>query len=204
MTPLLFLNRSIKLAILAVILIQTRAGAQTGSPDTPFIPITDSAPALVNGLRAGYIITGESEKEVGKKGNFSRYKLRFYITNTTGEIRVLREWANPNQSGALLVRFSCLNATGARLTSTACSLSASAFTGEEWVDSKDAHGKNIKIKKVINLGYGIRPGETISANTIMIVPLDQRPAITAMFSPAVSHYMAYVPVTVPVPPAGHP
>ena len=109
---------------------------------------------------------------------------------------MLREWANPNRPGALLVRFTCLNATGARLTSTACSLSASLFTGEQWVDSKDSHGNNIRIKKVINLGYGIRPGESISANTIMIVLLDQRPQITAIFSPAVSHYMAYVPVTV--------
>jgi hypothetical protein len=204
MNPVKSFPISFKLALLAVIFVQGRAAAQIGPPDQQFIPITDSAPALANGLKAGYIITGESEKEVGKKGNFSRYKLRFYITNMTGETRVLREreLLHPNQPGALLVRFTCLNATGARLTSTECSISASPFNGEEWVESKDSHGNNIRVKKVINLGYCIRPGESISTNTIMIVPLDQRPQITAIFSPSISHYVTYL--SGPMTPAGQP
>jgi hypothetical protein len=195
MNPLQILTKNFNLVLLAVVLAQSQVAAQTGQGDQQFIPITDSAPALVNGLQAGYIITGESEKEVGKKGNFSRFKVRFYITNTTGETRVLRdrELAHPNQSGALLVRFTCLNATGARLTSTECSLSAAPFNGEQWVDGKDPRGNNVRIKKVIDLGYGIRPGESISTNTVMIVPLDQRPQITAIFSPSISHYIAYLP-----------
>jgi hypothetical protein len=195
MKPVQILLQNFILVLLAVILVQSRVVAQIGPPDQQFIPITDSAPALANGLKAGYIITGESEKEVGKKGNFSRYKLRFYVTNTTSETRVLREGelAHPNQSGALLVRFTCLNATGVRLTSKECSISASPFNGEEWVAGKDPHGNNVRVKKVINLGYGIRPGESISTNTIMIVPLDQRPQITAIFSPSISHYTAYLP-----------
>jgi hypothetical protein len=198
------LHKNFKLVLLAVIFVQSRVAAQIGPPDQQFIPITDSAPAFTHGLKAGYIITGESEKEVGKKGNFSRYKIRFYITNTTGETRVLRdrEMPHPNQSGALLVRFACLNATGARLTSTECSISASPFNGEEWAESKDSHGNNIRVKRVVNLGYGIRPGESISANTIMIVPLDQRPQITAIFSPSISHYVTYLPG--PMAPAGQP
>ena len=61
------------------------------------------------------------------------------------------ELAHPNQSGALLVRFTCLNATGVRLTSKECSISASPFNGEEWVAGKDPHGNNVRVKKVINL-----------------------------------------------------
>ena len=87
-------GKKAKLVVIALILAQAQVGAQMSqavSTAQPFFPVTDSAPALVNGLQAGYIITGESEKEVGKKGNFSRYKVRFYITNTTSETRVLRD-----------------------------------------------------------------------------------------------------------------
>jgi hypothetical protein len=197
--------KKVNLAVILLILAQAQAGAQmsqTISAAQPFFPVTDSAPAVVNGLQAGYIIAGESEKEVGKKGNFSRYKLKFYITNTTNQA-VMVTWGAPaQQTGPLLVRFTCLNATGARLTSKECSLQASPYNTEVWEEGKDAHGNAIRIKKIVNHGYGIGPGQTIATtnNIIMIVPLDQRPEINAIFSPGVGGFVTSLPGSGP--PAG--
>jgi hypothetical protein len=185
------------LPLILLLLARLHAGAQPAQ--TQFFPITDSAPALINGLQAGYIITGESEKEVGKKGNFSRYKLKFYITNTTNQ-PIMLTWGapaqNPNQ-GPQIVRFTCLNATGARLTSKECTLSASPYNTEVWEDGKDAHGNAIRIRRVVNHGFGIGPGQTIATtnNIIMIVPLDQRPEITATFPSVINNLAAAPPPT---------
>lgn len=162
-------------------------------------PVTDSAPVLLNGLQAGYTITGESEKEVGNKGEFSRYKLRFYVTNTTSEAKLLfmMQRGDPVMHAANaapeLVRFLCRNATGARFTSKECSLSATTCTLEVLVDDKDASGKIVQNRRLANLGYWIRPGETISTNVIMIVPLNERPAVTAVFFPVMNSFAASVP-----------
>jgi hypothetical protein len=204
MKPLYLLDKKAKLLIIAFALVHAQAGAQisqTASVAQPYFPVTDSAPAVVNGLQAGYTITGESEKEVGKKGNFSRYKLKFYITNTTNQPVILSSAQNPNQAGPPLVRFTCLNATGARFTSKECTLAASPQNTETWEDGRDAHGNAIRIRRVVNHGFGIRPGETISTtnNIIMIVPLDQRPEINAVFSPGLTGFVAAAPG--PVPPA---
>ena len=204
MIPLLLPHKKMKLVVIALIVAQLQVSAQlsqTIQPAPPSYLVTDSAPALVNGLQAGYTITGESEKEVGKKGNFSRYKIKFYITNTTNRPIMLPpgQWGGQpaGNSAPLLVRFACLNATGARLTSKECAISASPYTREEWVDGRDPHGNAIRIRKVLNLGYGIGPGATISTtnNIIMIVPLDQPPKVTASFPPSIGGYAAAAPAT---------
>jgi hypothetical protein len=190
--------KKVKLLVIALVLAQAQVGAQmsqTVSAAQPFFPVTDSAPAVVNGLQAGYIITGASEKEVGKKGNFSRYKIKFYITNTTNQAVMLTWGAPAQQTGPMLVRFTCLNATGARLTSKECALSASPYNTEVWEEGKDPHGNAIRIKKIVNHGYGIGPGQTISTtnNIIMIVPLDQRPEINATFPPGIGGFATTLP-----------
>jgi hypothetical protein len=204
MKPLLLSHNKMKLVVIALILAQLQVNAQLSQnipPAQPSYLVTDSAPALVNGLQAGYIITGESEKEVGKKGNFSRYKIKFYITNTTNRPIMLPagQWGGQpaGNSTPMLVRFACLNATGARLTSKECTITASPYSKDEWVDSKDPHGNAIRIRKVLNLGYGIGPGATISTtnNIIMIVPLDQPPKVTASFPPSIGGYAVAVPAT---------
>jgi hypothetical protein len=204
MKPLLLSHKKLKLLVIALILAQLQVNAQLSQnipPAQPSYLVTDSAPTLVNGLQAGYIITGESEKEVGKKGNFSRYKIKFYITNTTNRPIMIPpgQWGGQpaGNTAPLLVRFACLNATGARLTSKECAISASPYSREEWVDSRDPHGNAIRIRKMLNLGYGIGSGATISTtnNIIMIVPLDQRPKVTATFPPSIGGYAAAVPAT---------
>jgi hypothetical protein len=162
-------------------------------------PVSDSMPAILNGLQAGFTITGASEKEVGNKGDFSRYKIRFFVTNTTTEAKILfwsargDNFVRAGNSAPQVVRFVCLNATGARLTSKECSLSAATCNMEVIVEDKDPSGKIVQNRRMANLGYWIRPGETISSNTIMIVPLNERPVVNAIFFPVNNSFAASLP-----------
>lgn len=168
-----------KYCILLVAILYLRAHAQQS------LPVTDSLPAMFNGLQAGYVITDASEKEVGSKGNFSRYKLRFYVTNTTQEAKIFYTkpaFFNGSPSNTL-VRFMCSNATGARLTNKEASIQMQPATILADVEDKDAAGKTVINHRPVNIGYWIQPGETISTNTIMITPLGEKPAMTAVYYP---------------------
>jgi hypothetical protein len=147
-------------------------------------PVTDSTPVVVSGLMMGYHIKSTEEKQVGDKGNFSRYNVLFYITNTTPEAKIIlykQGWNALNNISDYLVRFDCANATGARLTSKSVTLEAAPCNVLAQVDDKDASGKTIQNKRFVQIGYWIKPGETISASTIMIVPLNEFPQMTATF-----------------------
>ena len=146
--------------------------------------VTDSSPATAEGLQFGYNIVNEKEKEVGDKGNFSRFSLNFFITNTGAEAKMLLYKPGFNLLGndvsPTLVQFKCLNATGARLTSKEVLLQAKACTIMASVEDKDcASGKTMQNKRMVQVGYWIKPGETISARTIVIVPLNERPDVKA-------------------------
>lgn len=150
--------------------------------------VSDSMPALSEGLSFGYAITGQSEKEVGSKGDFSRYKIRFFISNPSTQAKILLH--RPG-SGLLvsttspdLVQFKCLNATGARFTVKEATLQARPCIMEAIVEDKDcATGKTVQNKRPVNIGYWIRPGETITGNSIVIVPLNEKPDMTATLFP---------------------
>jgi hypothetical protein len=141
-------------------------------------------PVTVNGLTMGYTIKSEEEKEVGNKGNFSRYSIRFYITNTTQEAKIMLYkdgWNLFGNTSDKLVQFNCLNATGARLTSKTATLNAAPCTVMGVVDEKDSNGKDVKTKKFVQIGYWIKAGQTLSTNAIMIVPLNQKPLMEAVY-----------------------
>jgi hypothetical protein len=155
-----------------------------------FLPVTDSIPAMNEGLKAGYDITGASEKEVGDKGNFSRYKIHFYVINISSEAKLILYRPNSSIFGSgtspELVKFRCNNATGARFTNKEATLTAKPCIIDGLVDETDASGKTVQKKKPANIGYWIKPGESINANTIMIVPLNERPNMTLSFFPNTS------------------
>ena len=82
-------------------------------------PVTDTQPVLINGFNVGYAIKSTEVKAVGDKGNFSRYAIKFYVTNTTNQPFIIPYRDGPNHPGnvsSLLAKFNILNATGARLT----------------------------------------------------------------------------------------
>lgn len=165
------------LLLLTLLYLQSRAQQA--------LPVTDSLPAMQDGLQAGYTITGASEKEVGNKGNFSRYKIRFYVTNTTGEAKIF--YTKPaffnGSPSSTLVRFTCANATGARFTSKEATLQMQPANILADVEDKDANGKTVINRRTVNIGYWIQPGETIATNTIMITPLGEKPTVTAIYYP---------------------
>jgi hypothetical protein len=139
------------------------------------------------GLNYGYRILNAKEKEV-HKDEFSRYSVQCYITNTSDQAKML---VRPQGSGILvsstsynLVRFQCTNATGARFTSKELTLQAKPCIIEAIVDDKECNSdKVVQHQRPVNIGYWIRPGETISANVIFIVPLNEKPAVMATLFP---------------------
>ena len=151
------------------------------------INITDSIPVTTGGLKAGYEIRDASEKEVGSKGNFSRYKIHFYVTNTSNEAKIIVYKPNSTIFGSGtssdIAQFKCLNATGARFTSKEFTLHANACIIDALVDETDAAGKTKQVRKPANIGYWIKPNETLSSNSIVIVPLNEKPTITVTMYP---------------------
>ena len=152
------------------------------------IVVTDSTPVTVNGLKAGYRIVSETEKEVGNKGNFSRYSVQFYVTNVTGEAKIIlyRQGFDllGNDVAPELVLFRCLNATGARMTSKEFALHAQPCVLQTLIEDKDgSSGKTTKNTHLGQVGYWIKPGETFSTKSVVIIPLNEKPNFTAAFYP---------------------
>ncbi len=144
-------------------------------------PVTDSMPYEINGLRMGYSIKSVSEKEVGDKGNFSRYSIKFYVTNVSTEAKIIlySQGLTFLKDQSLLAQFNCLNATGARFTTKESLLQANACTVTATVDDKDcAIGKTVQNKRSVQIGYWVKAGQTISNSGIVIVPLNERPNMT--------------------------
>jgi hypothetical protein len=178
-------NKKLFMPLLAVCLF-VRAGAQQA------YPVTDSTPLTINGLQMGFNILNEREKEVGHKGDFERYSVRFFATNTTSEAKIFMY----RQGGGFLndrspdiVHFQCLNATGARFTSNAAFLQATPCSVPAQVEDKDCStNKTVVNRRFVQIGYWIRPGETIHTDVIFIVPLGQYPKVTA--TPFLDEFMA--------------
>ncbi len=141
----------------------------------PGIQVTDQSPQIIEGLKCGYTIKSLETKEVGDKGNFSRYSVNFYVTNVTDMPRIMyyrRGYNGINGVSDLLVQFNCLNATGARLTSK--SVVVHALPYQQYRDHDREHHMD-------QVGYSIMPGQTINTEAIIIVPLNQQLNIVAYY-----------------------
>jgi Ricin-type beta-trefoil lectin domain-like len=146
--------------------------------------VTESAPANVGGLVMGYTIKSEEEKEVRNKGNFSRFSVKFYVTNSTQEAKIIlyKDGFNPlGNVSDQLAQFNCLNATGARLTSKSALIQAAPCNVMALVDDKDGSGKAVKNKRFVQIGYWIKAGQTFSTSAIVIVPLNEKPNMEVVY-----------------------
>lgn len=150
--------------------------------------LTDTTPVTVNGLKAGYSITDESEKSVGKKGDFSRYKIYFYLTNTSNEAKIM--YKKPNFHGHfgplsnIVALFKCTNATGARMTNKQATMELQPCRIDATVDDKECGTEKIvQNTRQVDIGFWIKPGETVSKTYPMIVPLGQKPVVTVTLYP---------------------
>jgi len=165
-------------------LSQDNYGVKGFAPQT--FKVTDTTPVTYNGLKAGYSIKDESEKSVGKKGDFSRYKIYFYLTNTGAEAKIMyRNLDFQGHSGPInnnMALFKCANATGARFTNKMASMELQPCKIEALVEDKECGtDKIIQNKRLVDIGYWIKPGETVSKTYPMIVPLNEKPDITVTF-----------------------
>jgi hypothetical protein len=146
------------LLLCAGTMIFNLAIAQQGSP------VTDQQPVVIEGLSCGYHIKSLETKTVGDKGNFSRYSISFFVQNVSGYPRVLPFRPGVNGMNGVadnLVQFNCLNATGARLTSKYAVIKAPPYNAYQ-------------NRGFVKMGYGIMPGQTISVDEVMIVPLNEQ------------------------------
>lgn len=152
------------------------------------MPVYDSLSASFQGLKAGYSISGASEKEVGKKGSFSRYKIRFYVTNEGPEAKLFLNrsggiFNNASASNKVAV-FKCRNATGARFTNKEATMQMQPCKIMATVEDKECGSEKINLnRRQVDVGFWIKPGETITVNSIMIVPLNEKPDMAVVFFP---------------------
>jgi hypothetical protein len=140
--------------------------------------ITDKQPALVDGLELGYTIKSTEVKAVSNKGDFSRYSVSFFVHNTTNQGKIMlykQGWNILNNVSDQLAQFNCLNATGARLTSKEAIINAEACNVLALVDNKCDPKSNKQDKQFVQIGYWIKPGQTISTSAILITPLNTLP-----------------------------
>jgi hypothetical protein len=148
-------------------------------------PVTDTQPVLINKLSIGYAIKSTEVKAVGDKGNFSRYSIRFFVTNTTNAPLVIPYSQGPNPSANvsdLLVRFNILNATGARFTSNVALIKAMPLKTFILVNQRDPQTNKIEqVQRVAQVGFRLQARQTINVDEIVIVPLNQLPNVQAVY-----------------------
>lgn len=169
---------AVSIVFISLLFVTKPSAAQQASP------VTDTTPVVINGLQMGFSILSLKEKEVGDKGNFSRYSIRVYVTNVTPEAKIFMYKQGFNLLSDLspeIVRFYCLNATGARFTSKEASLQAEPCNVLADVEDKDpATNKIVHNKRFVQIGYWIKAGETFHTDVIFIVPLNEYPKISAL------------------------
>jgi hypothetical protein len=147
--------------LLPVIASVFLAGTAIAQPQG--FPVSDQQPVVIEGLSCGYHIKSLETKEVSDKGNFSRYSISFFVKNVSGQPRIIP--FRPGLNGVnvvqdMLVQFICTNATGYRLTSKYAVLKAPPYNYYQ-------NGGWMK------MGNAIMPGQTISVDEVMIVPLNE-------------------------------
>ena len=147
--------------------------------------VTDAQPVILNGLTMGYIIKSEEVKTVSDKGDFSRFSVSFYVTNTSPEEKIIlykHGWNILGNVSDRLAQFNILNATGARFTSKEALINAAPCNVLADIDEKDcATNKITKTKRFVQIGYSIKAGQTFRADAIVIVPLHEKPNVEVRY-----------------------
>ncbi|MBS1510708.1 MAG: ABC transporter permease [Bacteroidetes bacterium] len=152
--------------LVAVIAFHCTGLAQVTSLD-------EKTPQTINGIEYGYVVKNEQTKTV-KDEDYSRYEITLYATNKSGCTQLYRERVSlvSSEQANLIASFSCLNATGKRLTAKSGTIKAKEF----YVTAKvQENGK--EISKTVKAGYIFRNGETVQTNIIVIVPKGERPSM---------------------------
>ena len=138
--------------------------------------ISPKEPVSLNGLEYGYSVRSEGKKDIAQKGGtFNRYEIMVYVTNKSGNTKLLlpRQTKMGYKNQDVLANFDCLNATGARLTSKSVAVRARPVSSP--LSATSAESKPVATSGPN--GYMIENGETIKDNVIVIVPDDEEPRL---------------------------
>lgn len=146
--------------------------------------------AVIDDIEYGYIINNESTKAAGGK-DMGRYEITLYAKNTSNCLKLFlferkNFFASTSSAENDLARFDCVNATGQRLTSKGGTIEARAFYTTAKVPIKGSDNKTVTQDIKVQIGYALKPGETISKSLIFIVPLGEKPKmqVRAIYNPA--------------------
>jgi len=155
----------ISFLLITMLLVLTTASAQLAD-------LGEKKPAIINGVEYGYIIKNEQTK-ANKGEEYGRYEITLYATNKSGCTKLYAERTAiySYDDPSLLATFNCTNANGKRLTAKSGNVKAREFN----VKVKEG-GK--EVNRVARAGYMFRNGETLKANIIVLVPLNERPVIS--------------------------
>ncbi len=144
------------------------------------IELTENSPyTLPSGITVIYNIKSSSQKDVGKKGEFSRHEVTLTVSNDGGcdWIRVFNgNERSTNASEYPVVRIDCINATGMRMTSKGDDIEAEQFNAVQ-TQSTVVNGKTQQTRTNIHVGYALMRGQRIQKNYIYIVPLNEKPKV---------------------------
>jgi hypothetical protein len=130
--------------------------------------VRDSA-TYINDMGYGYTINN-----IQSKDDYERYEIRFFVTNT-GCAKYIPARANLSfnmKAPNIIADFSCINATGKRLTNKGKSIGA-----RDWNFSVNETMSKELAGKTIQLGYVIAKGETIGGTEIILTPKGELPII---------------------------
>lgn len=146
----------------------------------PATTIKEEEPVEIDGIQYGYNIKNESTKEAGGK-EMSRYEITLYATNKSSCLKLFlfeRRSSFSNVATAIddLAKFDCKNATGQRLTSKSGSVKAKPFYSLAKANIRDCSTGKDKVEDIrVQVGFALKPGESVSNNIIVIVPLGDKP-----------------------------
>lgn len=144
------------------------------------IDLVENVPhTFPSGITIMYNIRSSTQRDVGKKGEFSRHEVTVTLSNdgACDWIRVFTgNERSTNASEFPVARVDCINATGFRMTSKGDDIEAQQFNAVQ-VQRTTVNGKVQETRNNIHVGYALLRNERIQKNYIYIVPLNEKPKI---------------------------
>lgn len=150
--------------------------------------ISSDKPVVIDDVEYGYMITNETTKEAGGK-EMSRYVVTIYGKNNSTCLKLFlfenRSFLGSSSAENDLAKFNCINATGQRLTSKGGTVELRPFYANAKVPLRGTDGKAVNQDMKVQIGYALRPSESVTRSIIVICPLGEKPKmqVNPIFNP---------------------
>lgn len=148
----------------------------TGSAFAQRLTLEENKNVSENGFQYEFLVKNEQLKEAGND-TFSRYEIRFTITNLSGCSKFYKDSEGFFSSAdkSLLATFYCLNANGKRFTSKSAKINC-----REWNINVKKRVNDKDVYELVKAGYAFRNQQTLIADVIVLVPRGERPRIECL------------------------